>query len=119
MSSFMEQHFGSRESRKQELLAAMKQYGVSYLEAHYSGGNDEGGVDDLEVLKDAEGNDVELDDLSWEHPLQQAADNVLSTEFGSWAGDFTAYGVLEADAKTGEVKRTGQMSSYDDDSAEY
>lgn len=119
MSNFMEQHFGTGASMKQALLDSMKEHGVAYLEAHYSGGNDEGGVDELKTLKDAEGNDVTIENLSWEHPLQQAADNLLSTEFVSWAGDFSAYGVLTADAKTGKVSRAGEISGYTSDSAEY
>lgn len=119
MDSFMEQHFGTAEGAKQKLFAAMKEHGVSYLEASYSGGNDEGGVDEVEILKDADGGSITIENMAWEHPIHEACDSVLGTEFGSWAGEFTAYGRLYADMKEGKVWRTGQQSSYHDDGATY
>ena len=43
-----------------------------------------------------------------------------ATEFGSWAGEFSAYGTLFADTVTGKVTRSGEMQSgYDSDSRDY
>lgn len=119
MSSFMEQHFGTAEENKAKLFAAMKEHGVSYLEAHYSGGNDEGGVDEVEVLKDASGGLVTIESMGWQHPIQEACDRVLSGEFGTWAGDFSASGRLYADMKENKVWRSGSTSTYIDDGATY
>ena len=102
--------------------------GQADIEASYSGGNDEGGVNDLKVF-DAQGNGMFLDPnrpestfstLDYDHPLFQAADDMLSVEFGSWAGEFSAYGTLYADFKQHKVGVTGEMQSgYDSDSHEY
>lgn len=119
MSSFMEQYFGTTGDAKRKLFDAMQECGVAYLEARYSGGNDEGGVDEIETLKDSRGETVTIDNIGWEHPLWEAVDGVLATEFGTWAGDFSAYGTLTADLKTGKVSRAGEMSSYAGDSHEY
>src|SRR5574338_968473 len=119
MSSFMEHYFGTAGNAKSNLLESMRKHGVAYLEARFSGGNDEGGVDEVSVMRDAAGNDVELPNMGWEHELQEACDAMLSTEFGTWAGDFSAYGTLTADLKTGKVSRAGQVSGYTDDSNDY
>lgn len=121
------------------LLAQVRTIGASRMEAHYSGGNDEGGVDTIKLL-DAKGKELKTpeawierepkpDDPPYRirdgkvndyHPLWQAADEMLSTEFGSWAGEFSAYGTLYADLKENRVWREGSVQSgYDDDSAEY
>jgi hypothetical protein len=111
--------YPTAEEAKGKLFEAMQEYGVHHLEASYSGGNDEGGVDELEVLKDADGNDIEVEGLGWQHPLQSAVDSVLSVDFGSWAGDFSASGTLHADRKENKVWRTGSTSQYVDDAHDY
>lgn len=104
---------------KGKLFTAMREHGIDYLEARYSGGNDEGGVDEIEVMKDSRGETVTIEKLNWEHPLTEAVDGMLSTEFGSWAGDYTAYGTLFAKVSENKVWRSGQMSGYTDDEATY
>ena len=124
---------------KVELLRVVREAGATRLVASYSGGNDEGGVDGI-VLIDAEGKEmptpdqwIERDpkpgDSEWAirdgkvsefHPLWAAADAMLETEFGSWAGEFSAYGQLVADTVTGKVTRTGEIQSgYDSDDRDY
>lgn len=124
---------------KAKLLDQIREAGAVRLAAGYSGGNDEGGVNDVELF-DADGNKMESpegwierdprpDDpeyrvrngkVSEYHPLWEAADQMLSTEFGSWAGEFSAYGTLFADTRDGKVWREGSVQSgYDSDSAEY
>lgn len=111
--------YPSAAEAKSKLFETMRSHGVAYLEASYSGGNDEGGVDDIEVMKDDRGELVEIAKLNWQHPLMEACDRMLSVEFGSWAGDYSAYGTLFADIKQDKVWRSGEMSSYDEDGAEY
>ena len=119
MSAFMEEHFGTAEENKAKLFAVMKEHGVSYLEAYYYGGNDEGGVQEVEVLKDASGGTITIESMGWQHPIQEACDRVLSGEFGTWAGDFSASGRLYADMKENKVWRAGQQSVDQADSNEY
>jgi hypothetical protein len=124
---------------KVHLLRAVREAGAVRLEADYSGGNDEGGVNDIRIW-DAKGEAlpvpdswVERDprpgDSKWSirdgkvseyHPLWQAADDMLATEFGSWAGEFSAYGTLLVDTVAGTVARSGEVQSgYDSDSRDY
>ncbi|HSE44249.1 MAG TPA: hypothetical protein VLA89_02860 [Gemmatimonadales bacterium] len=140
MSSILEAFgFPSTEDAKGKLFAEMGKIGAVKLEAHYSGGNDEGGVQSIEVLRNDKGKDIPIpemwltrpataEDRPWQvrdglvhtyHPLWEAADEMLSTEFGSWAGDFTAYGTLHADVKQKKVWRDGEISSYTDDHNDY
>ncbi len=137
--NIMEQFgYPSTETAKTGLLEQVRTAGAVRLEAGYSGGNDEGGVNDIKLF-DAEGGELPVpetwitrapkpDDQPWSirdgkvheyHPLWEAADAMLSTEFGSWAGDFTAYGTLHADVSTGKVHRSGEQSSYNEDGNEY
>jgi hypothetical protein len=92
---------------KGELFSVMRQHGVNFLDASYSGGNDEGGVDEIEVMKDDRGEPVTIENLHWLHPLKQAVDSMLSPDFGSWAGEFSAHGHLFADVSAGRVWREG------------
>lgn len=124
---------------KSNLLEELRKTGGVRLEAGYSGGNDEGGVTDVRVL-DANGEKIDVPDQitrarregdsDWmvgedglvhdSHPIWEAADEMLSTEFYSWAGEFSAWGTLYATLPDGKVWREGEMQSgYDSDRAEY
>lgn len=129
----------SQGTAKANLLAALRETGGVRLEASYSGGNDEGGVTGMKIL-DADGNQLEVpdtitrpphaDDPKWliredglvhdDHPVWRAADEMLATEFYTWAGEFSAWGTLYATTADGKVWREGEIQSgYDSDSAEY
>lgn len=131
--------YPSAGTAKSKLLAAVREAGAVRLEAEYSGGNDEGGVNNI-VLKGANGETLPTPDDTitrpakpgdneWQvregvvreyHPLWEAANDMLSTEFYTWAGEFSAWGTLYADLKENRVWREGEMQSgYDSDSAEY
>lgn len=108
------------ETITQRLLEELTKLGAVRMEARYSGGNDEGGVDDIHLFG-PEDQTVETpsswslrkpepgEDVPWyrnkdgmvsePHPLWVAADDLLSTEFGTWAGDFSAYGTLHANVQ--------------------
>lgn len=130
--------FPSQADAKQKLFEEMRKVGASRLEAHYSGGNDEGGVDSIDVLVNDKAEAIPVPEMwtarapkegemAWNkdgmvheyNPLFEAVDAMLTTEFGSWAGDFSAYGTLFADLKENRVWRSGEMSSYDEDGQEY
>lgn len=130
----------SQGTAKANLLAALRDTGGVRLEADYSGGNDEGGVTNIRVF-DKKGEKIDVPDTilrprkasdgSWVkndangmvqdyHPLWQAADEMLSTEFYTWAGEFSAWGTLYATTADGKVWREGEIQSgYDSDRAEY
>ena len=131
--------YPSQGTAKSALLAAISEAGGVRMEAEYSGGNDEGGVNGITVF-DAEGKTLDIPDTitrsqrpgdsEWQvkdglvtenHPIWQAADDMLSTEFYTWAGEFSAYGTLYADTREKKVWREGeyQTGQYDHDSAEY
>lgn len=175
------------------ILARLRSLGATRMEASYSGGNDEGGLDDVRVFRPAGKNEyvlhrvyernvwengqqtgveevrdtypsagpyspkrealaaarrklkdlpdhlstgyqrvirfepvkvldeeVELFDAEvgdWEErdSLYGLVDDLLSIDFGSWAGDFSAHGVVLADVRIPRVWREGEMSTYRSD----
>lgn len=130
-------------SIKLTIFAEMRKLSVDFLEAYYSGGNDEGGVDDVWLYrrakprqrKDVEAKSVSgtitkmvrvklpppTDYLDYDHPLYEALSDLLSMDFGSFAGEFRAQGVIFADIPSGRVWREGEVStySYDESSGEW
>ena len=131
----------SQGTAKANLLAALRDTGGVRLEAAYSGGNDEGGVDGVKVF-DAKGEQIEVPDTilrprkdsdgSWVpvdengmvqdyHPIWEAADAMLATEFYTWAGEFSAWGTLYATTADGRVWREGsyEVPSESESSHEY
>lgn len=121
-------------SIKLTIFDEMRKLGVDYLEAYYSGGNDEGGIDDVHLFRRAaprkrknvearpvagtltKVEKIELPGpvkyLDYDHPLHEALDELLSIDFGSFAGEFNAHGVIFADIPSGRVWREGEVSSY-------
>jgi hypothetical protein len=97
------------------LTDAMRQLGAVKLVASYQGGNDEGGVQDITSLLDANGNEIETANLTWDGPLWRAADDVLTTKFGSWSGDWSAFGELICDLNEGRCYTEGVMSAWNED----
>jgi hypothetical protein len=78
---------------KRDLLATMKRHGVHRIEAQYSGGHDEGGVQDLVAF----GPDGTMDVEKFIDELYDACNEVLSTKFFSWALGASVYGTLYVD----------------------
>ena len=93
---------------KRALLRVVRDRGVHRIEAQYSGGHDEGGVQDMQAW-DRAGNEVEIE--GWDDPLWQACDDVLSTKFFSWALGFSVEGKLIVDL---EEKRAWTEGQYED-----
>jgi hypothetical protein len=134
--------YQSPASIKATIFAQMRELGADYLEAGYSGGNDEGGVDDVTLFRRAQPrkrkdvSEVKVEGkltrmervalpppgyLDYQHPLHEAIDDLLSIDFGSWAGEFHAHGTVIADALTGKVTREGSQSheSWENDGGSY
>jgi len=120
------------EAYKATIFEQMREFGADYAEASYSGGNDEGGIDGIRLFKTVDG-ERQLISLNenywenpwnaWEHPLHEAFNELLSLDFGTWAGEFSASGHVYADAGLipGRVWREGEESTYSSsaDSGEY
>jgi len=177
----------SPSSLKEGIFDELRRLGATRMEAAYSGGNDEGGVDDVTVLRPAgksdyllhsvrksyagelltdsypshgpyptkkdavaagkvlitsppssrdasvlrweaikfEGELVPLLDAdvgNYEKGLTRLVDDLLSVDFGSWAGDFSASGVVYAElSPMRRVWRKGEVSTYvsDESAGEY
>lgn len=84
----------------------IKDAGYVRLHAHYSGGNDEGGADEVAAVK-ADGTQ---EDFGWDHPMSNLVNDVLSEKYGSWAGEFEAYGNITIDAEAGSITMVGEES---------
>lgn len=95
------------ESEVKELFNIMANYGIVYLQAQYSGGNDEGGIQEIESALMADGREVADEHTSWQGELWSAADSVMSCKYGGWAFEGSAWGNLYADAKKGKVWTQG------------
>lgn len=74
-----------------ELLSVIEQLGADKLECQYSGGNDEGGVGHLSLSKDGE--EILMPDDQW-GTLLSLADELLSTKYGDWAWEGSAWGIF-------------------------
>lgn len=98
LSMYEKLYSKSEEEVYREMLDAMRRFGVHRLEATYSGGHDEGGVQDIDVLIGGGGVPVEIEGVDdWNHELNRCANEVLSTKFFSWGFDFSAEGRLIVD----------------------
>jgi hypothetical protein len=121
---------------------AMDKIGVAKVIGHFSGGNDEGGYDEISFL-DAEGNEVavpgasdrsyfsvydEMSQHEWggggwrktsikEGPAAAIADHlyeVIDGAYGSFAGEFSVYGDVIVDVKAHKTSIVGEeQSGYD------
>lgn len=109
----------SKESIKDSIFAQLRELGADYAEAGYEGGNDEGGVNDVAIyrhLDEKERVEVALPEgFGWESALHRDLDDLLSLDFGTWAGDFSASGTVYADLREQRIWREGVISSYEED----
>lgn len=94
-------------STKARVLADLKARGVSKAVLDYNGGNDEGGVDGITFyMVDS---DVPVDfPIQWEgtgddKELARLLEGPVDSKYGSWAGEFSAYGTLTWDVGANTV----------------
>lgn len=123
---------------KVTILEEMERLGATYLEAYYSGGNDEGGIDDVTLFVHAkprqrkdvvermrDGKVVKFVKLTlpkpgyldYDHPLHHALDELLAIDFGSFAGEFSCHGTIHADWREWRIWREGEVSTYQSDTS--
>lgn len=118
------------------VFTALKKRGVAKVEVHYSGGNDEGGVNDI-IFLDANGENIgrmdeyyggtqEWDDVAKKYlPAKPPTDDQrlsmslcvpVYDKYYSFAGEFYVNGTLTWDVTTGKVNMRGtEEVSHDED----
>lgn len=130
--------FGDKKNlmSRSSVFAALKSKGVAKVEVHYSGGNDEGGVNQIELF-DADGKNIgHMDEYyggtqQWDEATQKwipaAAPNddqrlsealcaPVYDKYYSFAGDFYVDGIVRWDVATEKVKMSGtEQVSHDED----
>ena len=105
---------------KNRVFAMLKEQGAIKAVLSYNGGNDEGGVDDITLVLesvDEGGKNIEVDyPGQWDGggELAELLEGPVSFKYGSWAGDFSAYGTLTWDVEAGTVVMDDyEQSGYD------
>jgi hypothetical protein len=98
---------------KERVFLALAARGVERMVVQFSGGNDEGGVSGL-IPYDAEGNELPSDEMWKDWDFIELLEAPIEAIYGSWAGDFYAYGDLIYDRKAGTVV----MKRVDEDRVE-
>jgi hypothetical protein len=95
-----------------EVVRLADQARATKVVGHFSGGNDEGGYDSIQLL-DAEGAEIAGVDTSWDSPMGRAMEGYLS-QWGSFAGEFSVHGTVEVDVVAGRAKMEyDEQSDYE------
>ena len=94
---------------KNQVFALLSARGAHKAVLRYNGGNDEGGVDSITLhfpIGEGQFNEVDLP-TAWQaggedRELAELLEAPVDAKYGSWAGDFSAYGTLtwDCDART-------------------
>jgi hypothetical protein len=115
----------AEEQRKIEQLVgkiedALTDAGIRKIHFTYSGGNDEGGGEIAdEQAKAIVDKAIEGEELGWHASYTFVDKFVDQLGYGSWAGEFSAYGEFDGDVATGRIIEGtvhGQESTYVDHS---
>lgn len=102
---------------RRSIVREMNRLGAYTLKGQYSGGHDEGGLEDL-VIYDKKGAEIPIEGR-YDHPLWSAIDDLLSTKFYTWALGCSVYGHVYVDLKAkrawteGEMEETHYVSDSD------
>jgi len=122
---------------KQDVLKELRRRGVAQAVVNFSGGNDQGGIDSID-LYDAAGEKLDAPEEMYdseydpeqkryvERPLtpEQKAGNELINglgepvyaRYGSFAGEFSVWGKVTWDVATGQVTMSGDVETPRSDS---
>lgn len=92
------------------LIHVLHEHGIHKLECTYSGGHDEGGVEELQAW-DKDGKEIEVE-RGWDQPVELAANQALSTRFFSWALGCSVYGTFHVDVGEKRMWSDGQIEQY-------
>lgn len=101
---------------RRDLIREMNRLSVYRLEGSYSGGHDEGGLDQLEIF-DKSGKPIE-GTLNYSSALWQAVEALLSTKFYTWALECSVYGKVYVDLREKRAWTEGEeeVMQYQPDS---
>jgi hypothetical protein len=114
LSMFQKLYGKNEEDIKNHLVHVLHEHGIYKIEATYSGGHDEGGVDELKAW-DKDGVEVEWKETApdaWQDPVWEACNDVLTTKFFSWALGCSVYGMLHVDMGERRVWTEGEIEEY-------
>lgn len=104
---------------REEAFLALEEMGAIKAHVHFSGGNDEGGSDYIQIyLGDGERKDIH--EYVWgdnkqtdeETQLAVALAEPVYESYGSFAGDFSVSGLIEWDVVKREVKMSGEEQEW-------
>lgn len=86
-----------RQPDKEAAFQWLRDHG--YIEAYleYSGGNDEGGAREAVLTRANGGKDI----IHWRDEGFKILDAPVAYKYGSWAGEFRAWGTLRYDVRAG------------------
>lgn len=102
----------SLEEVRDRLIHVLHTHKIWKVEGAYSGGHDEGGLDELQAW-DKDGNEVDVG--SWGSEVFDACNMVLTTKFFSWALGASVYGSFHVDMSQRRVWTEGSIEEYVED----
>jgi hypothetical protein len=95
---------------KNRVFALLKARNATKAVLRYNGGNDEGGVDEITLFVPNVNGEIDEVDFpcAWNAPgedreLSELLEAPVDAKYGTWAGDFSAYGTLTWDVEAGTV----------------
>lgn len=104
---------------RDEAFLTLEEMGAVKALVHFSGGNDEGGSDYIQILL-GDGEKKDIHEYVWGDSKQTAEETELAVAlaepvygaYGSFAGDFSVSGVVEWDVAKREVKMSGEEQEW-------
>lgn len=93
-------------TRYQRQLDALTERGFKWARAEFSGGNDSGGCEHIEAIRD----DMSVEVINWGDPLFSLLSEPVYDRYGSFAGPFDVDGTIRYDVPEGTVV----MVEYDE-----
>lgn len=81
-----------------EVWERLSKLGFVKVVVGFSGGNDEGGIEEVYGFRAGSDEPVSLE-LDWNDPLYELLEKPIDDEYGSFAGDFSVCGQVEYDVE--------------------
>lgn len=108
---------------KTDLRPVLAAANIERIEASFSGGNDEGGVDSIKVVFE-DGTKINLKvwgsqkaviagDETLAGKIAALVDQIVYSKYYTFAGDFSVRGDLVVDVLKGEINMEGEESNWD------
>lgn len=104
---------------RDQVFDALAEMGAVKAQVHFSGGNDEGGSDYIQIIL-GDGEKKDIHEYVWGDSDQTAEETELAIDlavpvydaYGSFAGEFSVSGVIEWDVVKREVKMSGEEQDW-------